>query len=121
MSDYLSATLAADPSLDLASPQRCGSNPTCGYGSQSCLCRARRGRLLPDPRYDAVRVIALATLDDAEEVPDGAFATRCLLHCADAGSPPADALHGIQVTQIPACCIAATVIASMSVSKDVAN
>lgn len=57
----------------------------------------RRGRLLPDPRYDAVRVIALATLDDAEEVPDGAFATRCLLHCADAGSPPADALHGIQV------------------------
>ncbi len=57
----------------------------------------RRGRLLPDPRYDAVRIIALATLDDAEEVPDGAFATRCLLHCADAGAPPADALHGIQV------------------------
>lgn len=61
-----------------------------------------RGRLLPDPRYDAVRVIALATLDDAEDVPDGDFVTRCLLHCADAGGPPSDALHGFQV-QDAAC------------------
>lgn len=61
-----------------------------------------RGRLLPDPRYDAVRVIALATLDDAEDVPGGDFVTRCLLHCADAAGPPSDALHGIQVRGIKA-------------------
>ena len=62
-----------------------------------------RGRLLPDPRYDAVRVIALATLDDAEDVPDGDFATRCLLHCADANAVDrgaVDALHDVQARNI---------------------
>ncbi len=55
-----------------------------------------RGRLLPDPRYDAVRCIAMAVLEDAQDVPDGDFVTRCLLHCKDAAGPPADALHDVQ-------------------------
>ncbi len=62
------------------------------------MCVRCRGRLLPDPRYDAVRCIALATLDDAEDVPNGDFVTRALLHCGDGGAGPSDALHDIQVS-----------------------
>ncbi len=59
----------------------------------------RRGRFLPDPRYDAVRCIALAVQDDGEDVPDGHFAARVLLSCGEgAGARPQDGLHGVQVT-----------------------
>ena len=35
-----------------------------------------RGHLLPDPRYDAVRVVVLAIMDDDEEVSDGQYFVR---------------------------------------------
>eukprot|EP00887_Chlorella_sp_A99_P007603 scaffold20.g7603.t1 len=38
-----------------------------------------RGALLPDPRHDAVRAVALALVDDDEEVPDHAFTARLLV------------------------------------------
>lgn len=38
-----------------------------------------RGALLPDPRLDAVRAVALAVVDDDEEVPDGQYTARLLL------------------------------------------
>lgn len=38
------------------------------------LLAVRRGSLLPDPRYDAVRAIVLSVMDDDEEVPDGGWA-----------------------------------------------
>ncbi len=39
----------------------------------------RRGSLLSDPRYDAVRAIILTAQDDDEDVPDGLFHTCVLL------------------------------------------
>lgn len=49
-----------------------------------------RGRLLPDPKYDEVKAIALAVMDDDEEVPDGDYALRLLItshyHNSSSGS-----------------------------------
>ena len=39
----------------------------------------RRGTLLPDPRYDALRCIVLAAADDAEDMSDGNYTARVLL------------------------------------------
>lgn len=46
-----------------------------------------RGSLLPDPRYDVVRCIALAAANDVEDVAGGRFAARALLFDAP-GAPP---------------------------------
>jgi len=60
-----------------------------------------RGRLLPDPRYDAVRCIALSAQDDGEDVPDGLFLTRVLLNCGEGlAGRPLDGLYGIQVDAV---------------------
>lgn len=60
-----------------------------------------RGTLFPDPRYDAVRCVALATCDDSEEVPDGQYTTRVLIFdpegCAGGSRRPLDGLDGLQV------------------------
>jgi hypothetical protein len=61
-----------------------------------------RGTLLPDPKYDKVRCITVATCDDSEEVPAGNYTARVLMFVdkgADASARPPDGLHEIQV-----CC-----------------
>ena len=57
---------------------------------------ACRGSLLPDPRYDAVRAIVLAVMDDVEECPDGLYTARLLMF-DDSGKPPKDAVNHVQV------------------------
>lgn len=61
----------------------------------------RRGTLLPDPRYDAVRCVAMATCDDSEEVPDGLYTARVLIFDPEAGATGSnrslDGLRGLQV------------------------
>ncbi len=47
----------------------------------------RRGSLLPDPRYDVVRCIALAAANDVEDVAGGRFTARALLYDLP-GAPP---------------------------------
>ncbi len=51
------------------------------------MCPCCRGSLLPDPRYDVVRCIALAAANDVEDVAGGRFAARALLFDAP-GAPP---------------------------------
>ena len=55
-----------------------------------------RGSLLPDPRYDAVRAVVLAVMDDVEECPDGLYTARLMLF-DDSGKPPKDAMSHVQV------------------------
>ena len=55
-----------------------------------------RGSLLPDPRYDAVKCIIMAVMDDDEDVPDGRFTARVLL-CDGADEPLG---FGIPHTQV---------------------
>lgn len=55
-----------------------------------------RGSLLPDPRYDAVRAIVLAVMDDVEECPDGLYTARLMMF-DDSGKPPKDAMTHVQV------------------------
>ena len=65
----------------------------------ACL---RRGTLLPDPKYDKVRCIAMATCDDSEEVPAGNYTASVLMFAdmaADTSARSPDGLHEIQV-----CC-----------------
>ena len=60
----------------------------------------RRGTLLPDPKYDKVRCIAVATCDDSEEVPAGNYTARVLMFvdkAADASARSPDGLHDVQV------------------------
>lgn len=56
----------------------------------------RRGSLLPDPRYDAVRCIVMAVMDDDEDVPDWRYSTRMLLY-DEQGRSPRDGLADVQV------------------------
>jgi len=59
-----------------------------------------RGTLLPDPKYDKVRCIAVATCDDSEEVPAGNYTARVLMFvdkAADASARSPDGLHDVQV------------------------
>lgn len=56
-----------------------------------------RGSLLPDPRYDAVKAIIMAVMDDDEDVPDGRFTARVLL--CDGGEGPLGL--GMPLTQVP--------------------
>ena len=56
-----------------------------------------RGSLLPDPRYDAVRAIILAVMDDVEECPDGLYTARIMLF-DDSGKPPKDAMNHVQAS-----------------------
>lgn len=75
-----------------------------------------RGSLLPDPRYDAVRCVAMAACDDSEEVPEGNYTARLLIFdpqgsgCSSANCMP-DGLHSLQVMApllrklIDVCCI----------------
>ena len=56
-----------------------------------------RGSLLPDPRYDAVKCILLAVMDDDEDVPDGRFTARVLL-CDDSEGPLRLGIPHTQVT-----------------------
>lgn len=59
------------------------------------LCR---GSLLPDPRYDAVRAVFLAVMDDVEECPDGLYTARLLLF-DDTGTAAKDAMNHVQACQ----------------------
>ena len=59
------------------------------------LCR---GSLLPDPRYDAVRAVFLAVMDDVEECPDGLYTARLLLF-DDTGTAAKDAMNYVQASQ----------------------
>lgn len=54
-----------------------------------------RGSLLPDPRYDAVRAVFLAVMDDVEECPDGLYTARLLLF-DDTGTAAKDAMDHVQ-------------------------
>lgn len=56
-----------------------------------------RGSLLPDPRYDAVRAVFLAVMDDVEECPDGLYTARLLLF-DDTGTAAKDAMNHVQVS-----------------------
>jgi hypothetical protein len=58
-----------------------------------------RGALLPDPRYDAVRAVAIATHQDSEDIPDGNYTAHVLMNAADTSSPAisGDALYGLEV------------------------
>jgi hypothetical protein len=56
-----------------------------------------RGSLLPDPRYDAVRAIVLAVMDDVEECPDGLYTARIMLF-DDSGKAPKDAMNHVQAS-----------------------
>lgn len=60
------------------------------------LCMPGRGSLLPDPRYDAVRAVFLAVMDDVEECPDGLYTARLLLF-DETGTAAKDALTHVQV------------------------
>lgn len=61
-------------------------------------CNAvKRGTLLPDPRYDAVRCVVLAAADDAEDMSSGTCATRVLL-LDDKGKRPLDGLPNVQAS-----------------------
>lgn len=60
------------------------------------LQTACRGSLLPDPRYDAVRAIVLAVMDDVEECPDGLYTARLMMFDTS-GKPPKDAMNHVQV------------------------
>ena len=63
--------------------------------------RVCRGTLLPDPKYDKVRCIAVATCDDSEEVPAGNYTARVLMFvdkAADASARSPDGLHEMQVS-----------------------
>lgn len=62
---------------------------------------ACRGSLLPDPRYDAVRAIVLAVMDDVEECPDGLYTARLMMFDTS-GKPPKDAMNHVQVSCFPA-------------------
>ncbi|KAK9800905.1 hypothetical protein WJX73_009136 [Symbiochloris irregularis] len=55
-----------------------------------------RGSLLPDPRYDAVKAVIMAVMDDDEDVPDGRFTARVLM-CDDAERPLQLGMPHIQV------------------------
>ena len=50
---------------------------------------------MPDPRYDAVRAVFLAVMDDVEECPDGLYTARLLLF-DDTGTAAKDALTHVQ-------------------------
>ena len=56
-----------------------------------------RGSLLPDPRYDAVRAVVLAVMDDVEECPDGLYTARIMLF-DDSGKPAKDAMNHVQAS-----------------------
>lgn len=56
-----------------------------------------RGTLLPDPRYDAMRCIVMAIMDDDEVAADLSFTTRILLWGHDTLSI-GDGLANIQVS-----------------------
>lgn len=56
-----------------------------------------RGSLLPDPRYDVVRCIALAAANDVEDVKAGRFAARVLLFDAPGAPPSRLGLTDLQV------------------------
>lgn len=56
----------------------------------------RRGTLLPDPRYDAVRCIVLAAADDAEDMSDGNYTARVMLF-DDKSKVLRDGLPNVQV------------------------
>ena len=59
-----------------------------------------RGTLLPDPKYDKVRCIVVATCDDSEEVPAGNYTVRVLMFddkSTDAAARAPDGLHEMQV------------------------
>jgi hypothetical protein len=63
-------------------------------------CNAvKRGTLLPDPRYDAVRCVVLAAADDAEDMSSGTCATRVLL-LDDKGKRPLDGLPNVQASAL---------------------
>ncbi len=53
--------------------------------------------MLPDPRYDAVRAIVLAVMDDVEECPDGLYTARIMLF-DDSGKAPKDAMNHVQAS-----------------------
>jgi hypothetical protein len=59
----------------------------------------RSGNLLPDPRYDAVRCIIMAVMDDDEDVPDSRFTARMMLF-DDTPRPPRDGLGDVQVAPL---------------------
>ena len=52
---------------------------------------------MPDPRYDAVRAVVLAVMDDVEECPDGLYTARIMLF-DDSGKPPKDAMNYVQAS-----------------------
>jgi len=56
-----------------------------------------RGSLLPDSRYDAVRAVVLAVMDDVEECPDGLYTARIMLF-DDSGKAPKDAMNHVQAS-----------------------
>lgn len=60
------------------------------------LCR---GSLLPDPRYDAVRAVFLAVMDDVEECPDGLYTARLLLF-DETGTAAKDAMDHVQASYL---------------------
>ena len=76
-----------------------GVRNTCSHRNVA-LDSLHRGTLLPDPKYDKVRCIAVATCDDSEEVPAGNYTARVLMFvdkAADAPLRPPDGLHEMQV------------------------
>ena len=58
--------------------------------------------MLPDPRYDAVRAVVLAVMDDVEECPDGLYTARIMLF-DDSGKPPKDAMNHVQASCAYTC------------------
>ncbi len=54
---------------------------------------------MPDPRYDAVRCIVMAVMDDDEDVPDWRYSTRMLLY-DEQGRSPRDGLADAQVPSL---------------------
>jgi hypothetical protein len=84
-------------------PRHCESTVECmgaPFALQHfALCGHCRGNLLPDPRYDAVRCIALAHFEDTEDVPDGSYRARALcFQCLPEGlqlAPAAASSHAL--------------------------
>ncbi|DBA81937.1 hypothetical protein WJX77_000726 [Trebouxia sp. C0004] len=79
-----------------------------------------RGSLLPDPRYDAVRAIVLAVMDDVEECQDGLYTARIMLF-DDSGKAPKDAMNHVQVEvfQSEKALLEAFVEATQSLDPDI--
>ncbi len=61
----------------------------------------RRGSLLPDPRYDVVRCIALAAANDVEDVAGGRFTARALLYDLPGAPPSRLGLPDVQARRPP--------------------